>query len=239
MGGVFFRRRVAPPKEVINDLNGDVVTFFRILQRHYTAFMDELRFRFTSRAEFERLMAVDPATCTDLERAARFLYLQRTVFGGKVAGRTYGTSMSSGGRFDVSKLGDILTALNERLAGVEIENLPWQTFLDRYDRAETLFYLDPPYWGSEDYYGKNLFPKDAFEELADRLAAIAGSFVLSINDVPEIRRIFRRFSMTATDVSYAVGGASSKRFGELIITKSYAQAATGSLPPSMRLKGRR
>lgn len=54
MGGVFLRRSIAPPVEVINDLSGDVVTFFRILQRHYVPFMDLLRFRFTSRAEFER-----------------------------------------------------------------------------------------------------------------------------------------------------------------------------------------
>jgi len=90
MGGVFLRRRKVPKGEIINDRSGDVATFFRILQRHYNPFMDMLRWQFTGRAEFERLLVSNPTTLTDLERAARFLYLQRTAFGGKVAGRNFG-----------------------------------------------------------------------------------------------------------------------------------------------------
>lgn len=104
MGGVFLRRSRRPKCEVINDLNEDVTTFFRILQRHYVAFMDMLRFQLTTRAGFERLMRTDPSTLTDLERAARFLYLQRTAFGGKVVGRNYGMVMDGPARFDVTRL---------------------------------------------------------------------------------------------------------------------------------------
>ena len=75
MGGVFFRRRRAPKAEVINDRSGDVATFFRVLQRHYVSFLEMLRWQITSRKEFERLARVDPSTLTDMERAARFLYL--------------------------------------------------------------------------------------------------------------------------------------------------------------------
>src|SRR4051794_24799199 len=82
MGGGFLRRRLAPKGQVINDRPGDVATFFRVLQRHYEAFMDMLKWQLTGRAEFERLKASEPTTLTDLERAARFLYLQRTAFGG-------------------------------------------------------------------------------------------------------------------------------------------------------------
>lgn len=73
MGGVFLRRSRRPPVEVINDWSEDVSTFFRILQRHYVAFLDMLRFQLTTRSGFERLLKVDPSTQTDLERAARFL----------------------------------------------------------------------------------------------------------------------------------------------------------------------
>jgi DNA adenine methylase len=164
MGGVFLRRRFAPPSEVINDLSGDVATFFRILQRHYAAFMDMLKFQLTGREAFERLRTTDPATLTDLERAARFLYLQRATFGGKVAGRSFGVSPGSPGRFDVTKLAEILTALNGRLAGVVIENLPYGEFIARYDRPETLFYLDPPYFGTEDFYGADAFSRNGMRE---------------------------------------------------------------------------
>ncbi|MFN7130422.1 MAG: DNA adenine methylase, partial [Brevundimonas sp.] len=88
MGGVFFRRQSRPKVEVINDLSKDVATFFRILQRHYQAFTDMLKWQVASRAEFERLVTVEPDALTDLERAARFLYLQKLAFGGKVSGRS-------------------------------------------------------------------------------------------------------------------------------------------------------
>jgi DNA adenine methylase len=84
MGGVFFRRAKVPRGEVINDRNGEVVNLFRILQRHYPRFMDTLKFQITSRREFERLKSCDPATLTDLEPPARFLYLQNPAFSGKV-----------------------------------------------------------------------------------------------------------------------------------------------------------
>ncbi len=91
MGGVFFRRRNVPRAEVINDRNGEVVNLFRIPQRHYPQFMDTLKFQVTSRREFERPEGLrDPATLTDLERAARFIYLQKLAFGGKVAGQNFG-----------------------------------------------------------------------------------------------------------------------------------------------------
>jgi len=157
MGGVFFRRRQIPNAEVINDRSGDVVNLFRILQRHCPQFIETLKFQITSRREFERLRKIDPSTLTDLERAARFLYLQRTGFSGKVEGRSFGIDRERGSRFNLLKLAPLLEDIHERLAGVIVENLDWLAFIDKYDRPNTLFYLDPPYWGVEDYYGKGLF----------------------------------------------------------------------------------
>lgn len=128
MGGVFFRRTWQPPAEVINDRNGEVANLFRLLQRHYPQFIDTLRYQITGRREFERLKASDPSTLTDLERAGRFLYLQRTAFGGKVAGQTFGVSPGSGGGFNLNRLVPVLEAIHERLAGVVIENLDWPEF---------------------------------------------------------------------------------------------------------------
>jgi DNA adenine methylase len=159
MGGIFFRRDQRPKCEVINDWSDDVATFFRILQRHYVPFMDMLRWQITSRAGFDRLRRQDPSTLTDLERAARFLYLQRLAFGGKVARRNFGVDTTMGARFDVAKIGPLLEAAHERLTGVVIEHLPWSDFITRYDRPGTLFYLDPPYYGCEKDYGATLFDR--------------------------------------------------------------------------------
>ncbi len=218
MGGVFLRRRSQPRVEVINDVSGDVATFFRVLQRHYPYMLDMLRFRIASRAEFERLKAQRPETLTDLERAARFLYLQKLAFGGKVAGRGFGVDKNQGARFNVAKLEPILADIHERLAGVTIEQLGYAEFIRRYDRAGMLFYLDPPYWGCETDYGQDVFGRADFERLADQLAGIKGRFLLSINDTPGVRQVFGRFHMTEVETTYTVGAKASTRAAELIIS---------------------
>lgn len=218
MGGVFLRRSFKPRAEVINDLNQDVANLFRVLQRHYVALMDMLRWQVTSRAEFERLLRTAPDSLTDLERAARFLYLQRTAFGGKVTGQNFGVSPGLPGRFDVAKLGTILEAVHERLAGVVIERLAWEELIRRYDRAGTLFYLDPPYWGCEDDYGQGLFKPADFERMAEMLASLKGRFLLSINDTPEVRKVFRRFRVEGVPTTYTIGTAPAKGVRELLIS---------------------
>lgn len=218
MGGVFFRRMAAPPAEVINDRNGEVANLFRILQRHYVPFIEMLRYQITSRREFERLKASDPATLTDLERAARFLYLQRLAFGGKVAGQSFGVDPRSAAGFNLTRLEPQLAEVHERLAGVTIECLDWLAFLDRYDRDETLFYLDPPYHGSEGDYGRELFSRDQFEAMALRLARLRGRWILSINDVPEIRELFAGFAIEEVSLRYSVGGGRGTAARELIIS---------------------
>lgn len=219
MAGVFFARSTAPKVEVLNDLSGDVATFFRILQNHYQAFMDMLRWQLSSRVEFERLNGMDASRLTDLQRAARFLYVQRLSFGGKVAGRTFGANMSAGARFDVTKLAPLLSAAHERLAGVWIECLPWQELLDRWDRPHALFFLDPPYWDTEHYYGRSMFSKGDFKALRDRLKALRGRFILTVSDVPELREMFAGFEIEPVEVTYTTGRAGhNPRKGELIIS---------------------
>lgn len=219
MGGVFLRRDRRPKSEVINDYSEDVATFFRVLQHHYVPFLEMIKWQVASRAGFERLLRTDPATLTDMQRSARFLYLQRLAFGGKVKGRGFGVDVARGSRFDVTKVGPMLEDLHSRLAGVIIERLPWSEFITRYDRPGTLFYLDPPYFGCEGDYGADMFDRGQFELMAKQLRGIKGRFILSLNDHPEVRRIFAGFAVEEVGVRYTVGGrAHSKVFGELIIS---------------------
>lgn len=218
MGGVFLRRRRPRKGEIINDRSGDVATFFRILQRHYVPFMDMLKWQITGRAEFERLKASDPATLTDLERAARFLYLQRTAFGGKVAGRNFGVD-PAGARFNVAKLAPMLDELHERLAGVTIECLPWAEFIRRYDRPGVLFFLDPPYFGGEKDYGAGMFERSEYALMANVLRGLKGRFIMSINDVPGIRKTFAGFRLRPVRLTYSVARSNkAHQARELIIT---------------------
>ncbi|MEL6486255.1 MAG: DNA adenine methylase [Pseudomonadota bacterium] len=215
MGGVFFRRTLRPKLEVINDVNQDVVNLFRILQRHYQQLLDVLKFQIYSRADFDRLRATDPSQLTDLERAARFLYLQKVGFGG--LGRNFGTDFSRT-RWSLSKVEPLLEAAHERLDGVLIDCLDFGACIERYDsRPGTLFYCDPPYWGCTDDYGKNVFSEADFERLRSLLEAIQGRFILSLNDTPEVRDLFSQFNFEEVTLNYQVGGKASPA-KELIIS---------------------
>lgn len=216
MGGIFLRRSMRPKAEIINDISGDVATFFRVLQEHYPYLIDMLRWRVAGRAEFARLAAMPADRLTDLQRAARFLYLQRLAFGGKISGRSFGVDGCAGARFNVSKLEPMLADIHERLAGVVTEQLPFEQFIARYDRPGMLFYLDPPYWGCETDYGADVFIRADFARLAAQLAGARGKFLLSLNDRPEVRECFAAFQIQSIDTTWTIGGAA--RAGELLIS---------------------
>jgi len=219
MGGVFFRRRERPKLEVINDWSADVATLFRILQRHYVPFVEMLRWQLTTRAEFERLVATDPATLTDLERAARFFYLQKTCFGGTVASRHFGVDPGVRAAFDVTRIIPELEAYHERLAGVVIERLPYADCIARYDRPETLCFLDPPYMGSEHYYGRGLFGPEDYAKLSSILRGLKGRFLMTLNDTAEVRKIFALFALKPVKLTYSVQGRGHRKdAGELIVS---------------------
>lgn len=218
MGGIFLRRTRRPRAELINDRQRDVYNLFRVLQEHYVAFLDLLRFQITTQENFNRLVGVDPETLTDMQRAARFLYLQRCAFGGKVSGRNFGLSPDRPGRFNLTTLEPDLEALHSRLSGVTVMCLDFADFIRRVDRPEALFYLDPPYWGCEDDYGRALFSRDRFEDLAGCLRALKGRFILSLNDRPEVRETFAGFEIAEVKTTYTVGAKGSTAAGELLIS---------------------
>lgn len=219
MGGVFLRRPRPAPAEVINDLSGDVANLFRVIRRHYEPFVDELRWLIADRAEFDRQRALDPRLLTDIERAVRFLYLQRLAFGGKVDGRNFGVRRDLSSRFNLAKLRAELKLLRDRLEPVTIEQLDYAEVLRRYDSEQTLFFLDPPYDGTEGYGIE--FGHEHYERLAEQLASVGGRFIMSINDTPFIRRTFARFQVdeikTTWMIATKVAGA-GKPVTELIIS---------------------
>lgn len=230
MGGVFLRRGYKPKAEIINDYSRDVSNFFRVLQVHYVAFMDMLKWQITTRAEFERLMATDPDTLTDMQRAARFLYLQRLAFGGKVSGRNFGVDPTRAARFDVTKLAAVLEDIHERLARVTIERLNYFEFIEKYDHAGCLFYLDPPYYECETDYGKDLFSREEFPKMAALLSSLQGKFILSLNAHDCVRQIFSDFHQIEEHLVYTVGGGqNSKQVTELIITNAAECFGRGDL----------
>jgi len=225
MGGVFLRRAVRPKVEVINDASGDVANLFRVLQRHPDALLRELRWRPAMRVEFDRLKGARPQDLTDVERAARFLYLQTLAYGGKAVGRNFGTSTSVPQTFAIGRLEPRLRRIHDRLEEVVIEHLDWSDFVPRYARPETLFYVDPPYWGCEDDYGTGMFAPADFLRLADALRDSGARVLVSINDAPEIRAAFAWGEIEEVSTRYHIAGDGGQVVQELLIGRGVPLAA--------------
>ena len=204
------------PVEVVNDLDGDIVNLFRVCQLHHDELIRCMKFMLVSRNWFGVVKSQKPETLTDIQRAARFLYVQKNSFAGLVRRQDYRYSVVGPPSFNPHRLPELLENAHHRLARVQIESIPYEDILRRFDRPQTLFYLDPPYWGRK-LYRFNFADKD-FVTLADRLRRIQGKFIVSINDVPEIREIFGGFKQHEVDLHYTAQQAAGKRYRELLIT---------------------
>lgn len=203
--------------EVINDINGDVVNLYRVIQHHLEEFIKQFKWSLCSREIFKWLQDTPPYVLTDIQRAARFYYLQKMAFGGKVVGQTFGTATTSPPKFNLLRIEEELSQAHLRLSRVIVENLTWQQCIQKYDRPHTLFYCDPPYWGTEGY-GVD-FAFDNYVQLAELVKSIQGKIVISVNDIPEMRDIFGEMAIETVDINYTVGGSkiAKKASRELII----------------------
>ena len=202
---VFFTKD--PSKaEVINDRDNELVTFWRVIQNHLQAFLEYFRFAIISRKLFDLENMKNPETLTDIQRAVRYYYLQRLSFGGKTAGRTFGTSATEPGRLNLTNLEESLLHVHWRLERVTIEHLDVCDCIQRYDRPDTFFYVDPPYYRLSQGYASKFVDAD-FERLRDSLAKIKGRFLLSLNDDPTIRQLFRAFTLQRVSLTYSAGNS--------------------------------
>jgi len=227
-GAALFFLRPTPAKvEVLNDVNGELVNLYRVVQHHLEEFVRQFKWALTSRDVFKWLQITRPETLTDIQRAARFFYLQQNAFGGKVDGQTFGTATTAPPGLNLLRLEENLSMAHLRLAGAYIENLPWQKCLEMYDRPHTLFYMDPPYWETEGY-GVG-FGFEQYEDMAARMRKLQGRAIVNPNDHPDIRRAFDGFHIEATELRYTVGGGRGVERGEILIFSWDVAAAPAGL----------
>jgi DNA adenine methylase len=167
------------------------------------------------RSWHELLKATDPKALTDIQRAARHLYLLKNSYASLVLKLDYKCHVIQPPGFNPDRIPELIEESHRRLARVQIECLPYEEVLDHYDRPTTLFYLDPPYYARK-LYRYNLERED-FLKMAELLATLKGKFVLSLNDLPEVRALFKRFKMHTVDLHYTAHQIAGRRHNELLI----------------------
>lgn len=187
-----------PPSdvEVLNDIDQDLITFFRIVKEKPEELIASFEWELVSRAEFERLATLDTSQLTDVQRAHRFYYLIMAGWGGELHYPRFQTSITDGGHGNrlfgaIQTLHKRIMPVYERLKTVIIENLDWQECFDRYDRPNAVMYIDPPYPENGCNYKHNMREKGAHEMLAARLSQARCKWILSSYDTPYIRSLFR------------------------------------------------
>lgn len=214
---VFFKKPESEV-EVLNDLDSDLVSFYRVVSSHLEEFLKQYRWCLAnSREWFEDWKnQIEARGLTDIQRAARYYYIQRLTFGGKVKHRNYGVTIDrKTPRLNLMRIEEEMSAVHLRLTNVRVENLSWEKLIPRYDRPDTFFYCDPPYFESPEY--KHNFEYQDFVDLAGMLATIKGKFLLSINDHPKMREVFKHFNRQPVSLLYSLSGRPTKG-RELIIT---------------------
>lgn len=146
-GAVFFNKEPSPI-ETINDLDGDVVNFFRCVRQCPEGLAREIEMTPYARADFDEAWA-HPGD-SDMERAVRFAIRSRMGFGHKrhtktgfkidVAGREAGYALRNW-----NALPEGILEAAARLKGTQIECRPALDLIRRYNHPEVLIYADPPY----------------------------------------------------------------------------------------------
>lgn len=221
-GAALYFMRQPAEVEVINDINGELVNLYRVVQHHLEEFVRQFKWSLSSREVFKWTQLTHTDTLTDVQRAARFFYLQHQAFGGKVQGQTWGTATTAPA-VNLLRIEEQLSAAHLRLCGTYIERLHWHACAQKYDRAHTFFYLDPPYWETEGY-GVD-FPFSEYELMAQWMRTLKGKAIVSINDHPEIRRVFAGLHMETVGINYTVGGGGRAAERTELIIWSWDQAA--------------
>lgn len=142
------------PVETYNDIDGELVNFFRVLREQKDALLEAIGLTPFSREELRIAVNSNIEELTELERARLFFVRARQVRTGLAQTASEGRwahcklTSRAGMAGAVSRwLGSVegLSEIAQRLLRVQIENAPALEVIRRYDSLETLFYCDPPY----------------------------------------------------------------------------------------------
>lgn len=216
-GWVLFHKPPGNDFEVFNDFNGNLVNLYRCVREQPEALRNELRYMLNSRLDFEYMkgMLHSQAVLPDVRRAAYYYALIRYSYAA-------GTSTFGSQPHAMWNNFPLIESAAGRLQKVVIENKDCVKLIRQYDRPESFFYCDPPYYNADQHY--EAVSSDGFDHagLADALLGIKGKFLLSYNDCPEIRALYDRPGIVVEGISRLSNIAqryeNGKQYPELLIS---------------------
>jgi DNA adenine methylase len=209
-----------PPSkvEVFNDADGELVNLFLVVRDHPQKFLKSFRLILYSREIYKR-WAKEESPEDSVKRAVRFYYLLRSSFNGLHDGGWSFNLKRNKAKAFFNSLRQI-HLISERLKNVQIDCLGFRKCIERYDRPETFFYLDPPYYALQYYRVK--FSKEDHLDLRKILGKVRGKWLLTYNGHPKIRKMYSKFHLIEVEMPKTSPlkkeGEKRNHFKNLIIT---------------------
>lgn len=234
LGGASVLLAVQPHSAIVNDLNKDLITLYRIIKTDVENLIEHLRQHRNTPEYFYTIRSLDrtPAqyeSMTDLERASRMLYLNKTCFNGLFR-------VNSSGQFNVpfghyknpnivneKALRDIHRYFNESI--IEFQNDDFEKILLNIDDPSAFVYIDPPYdpitkTASFTAYQKQGFDKTdqiRLKECCDILTQKNIRFIASNAATDFISELYAGYNIVTIDARRSINTNSAKNTNEVII----------------------
>ena len=209
----------------IFNLYREIISKQRIEDKYVEEEMKKVKVYFTEiqAEEIRTIMMKNRIENQDVQLAVAFFKLIRYSYGSGC--RTFGCRA-----YDVRKAFSTVWDVSDRLAHVTIENRDFEELIIQYDKPDTFFYCDPPYYETEGHY-EVVFSKEDHIRLCRALKNIQGKFLLSYNDCEFIRELYKDFYIESCSRAnnMALRYDSSLQFPELLISNYNPMEGAGML----------
>lgn len=217
---VFFGKAAEMSKaEVLNDMDGELINFWRVVKHRPAEFTEAASWLLASRELFDEWKQF-PGVAGEITRAVRFYSVIRLAYGARRMGSNFGMRREQRPAIFWPQEKEEVKKVIGRLRLAWVERLPWDKCIKNYDRPTTFFYADPPYRAEGAKAYRHFFTDEDHARLADVLrGGVKGKWLLSYNDDPFIRQLYRGRGIVVEKllVPYSLAGGLRPRVSELLI----------------------
>ena len=196
-GSVFLNAKLENKKSILNDLDKHIIFGHKSIKSGVT--LDEKTFTFSNDPRVQEQFYKKKHSTTN-DKFISSVIRSCGTFGGLGSGKIYKPITQSNFRNKIKNA----KKQKDYYKNTRVFNLDYKRIIAKFDNKNSFFYLDPPYEKSGDLYENGFVD---LQEMSNILKTLKGKFVLSINDSPNVRKIFRGFNITSIDVG---GGGSAK-----------------------------
>jgi len=217
-----------PKAALLGDLNTELISTYKSVRRDPDLVLECFKRLPKGEKNYYRIREIDPASLSDFDRAARFLYLNRWCFNGLYRTNKAGKfNVPYGGRHKISQLDEeTLFRSSKTLKGATLVNADFEKTIARAKKGD-FYYMDPPYVVESrrvfaEYLPGTFISKDLerLGKMVEKLDKKGVHFLVSYADCALIRRLFKKWHIQRIWTRRNIAGFSGSRRGtyELLIS---------------------